>query len=82
MKRIGTGGESIYGPTFDDENFEVKHTEGGFLSNAHRGPNTQSSQFSIMHTATPWLDGVHTIFGKIKTGMEVVREIEKVETAG
>lgn len=78
----GSGGYSIYGQTFEDENFKINHDEEGLLSMANSGPGTNGSQFFITLAYIPHLDGSHVVFGRVanNAGMRVVREIEKMGT--
>jgi peptidylprolyl isomerase len=77
----GTGGESIYGEKFADENFKHKHTAPGYLSMANAGPNTNGSQFFLTTVACPWLDGKHVVFGRMIDGQNVLTAMEKIGTS-
>ena len=76
VRKNGTGGESIYGLKFEDENFDLKHNKPGILTMANSGRDTNNSQFYITFVSCPWLDGKHVVFGEILEGIELLKVLE------
>lgn len=77
----GTGGQSIYGPSFPDENFKISFNKPYLLAMANAGPDTNGSQFFITFKETPWLNGHHVVFGEVIEGLEVVKMLENIGTS-
>ncbi|XP_029966695.1 putative inactive peptidyl-prolyl cis-trans isomerase-like 6 [Salarias fasciatus] len=79
-ERRGDGGQSIYGPTFEDESFAISHSKRGILGMANKGPHTNGSQFYISLQPTPWMDKTYVAFGQVVEGVDVLRKLEEVPT--